>query len=199
MAMKRPFPGFEDAWEVIHSNSLMYRPETNHYYLLSKYLDALLKIDRATGEVVWQFGGVNSDMLVLESQGRWGHPHMSHLWDGGMMIFDNGHHYDVERSRIAEYKWDEELMQARLVWEYWDPEDRFIMMMGDARKLPNGNYLASWFSAGMITEITREKEVVWRLTSDLGAAVSRVHFFRDIYDLKIHDPSRSSENSTTTE
>jgi hypothetical protein len=73
-------------------------------------------------------------------------------------------------------------------WEYADPDGRYVEFLGDARKLPNGNYLISWTTAGMITEITPEYEVVWSAVADLGTALTRITYIDDIYDFKSAEP-----------
>lgn len=167
-----------------HANSLIYVPEQDGFYLMSKNLDALLWIDRQAGVPQWQINGLYSDFEPESPEAAWSHGHMSQIWDGGFMVFDNGYHYDPPHSRIMEVAFDPVAQTWSLVWEYWDPEERFITMLGDARKLQNGNYLGAWTNAGMITEITPGGEVVWRATLDLGATVGRITWFQDIYSLE---------------
>ena len=77
------------ALDWVHANSLMTDASEDAWFVMSKNMDALHKVDRATGEVLWQMGGADSD-FTFEGQGGWSHAHMSQIWDGGMMVFDNG-------------------------------------------------------------------------------------------------------------
>ncbi len=176
----------DDVHHWSHSNSLMPDPANeNNLFILAKFFDTILKIDRTNGQVIWELGGQNSDFAIKDPSDAWNHGHMSHIWDGGFMMFDNGAHTDPDPtvSRAAEYKWDESTMTYEKVWEMLDPDGRYVEFLGDARKLPNGNYLISWTTLGLITEVTPEQEVVWQAELDLGTAVTRVTYFEDIYDI----------------
>jgi len=166
-----------------HCNSLMYDEADDTYLVMCRNFDNLIKIDRSNGEILWEIGGVHAT-VELPPEDAWHHGHMSHLWDGGMVIFDNGYHLDPPHSRIAEYTFDIDAGSAELVWDYWDPEGRFIPLLGDARRLPGGNTLACWTSAGMMTELTPDGDVVWRLEGAIGTGMGRITWIEDIYDLR---------------
>jgi hypothetical protein len=176
----------DDVHHWTHSNSLMADPlNENNFYLLAKFFDTILKVDRTNGQVLWELGGQNSDFAIDDPSEAWDHGHMSHIWEGGFMMFDNGAHTDPDPtvSRASEYKWDESTMTYEKVWEMLDPDGRYVEFLGDARKLPNGNYLISWTTLGLITEVTPDNEVVWKAELDLGTAVTRITYFEDIYDI----------------
>ena len=54
------------------------------------------------------------------------HAHMSHRWNDGILVFDNGYHTSPAQSRVVEYAIDEELGTYEQVWEYPDPSGRFV-------------------------------------------------------------------------
>jgi len=170
------------AQDWTHSNSLMYVEDQDDLYLMSKNLDAVLRIDRSSGQLVWQLGGQESDFTGPDGA-WWSHGHMSQLWDGGMVVFDNGYHHEPVRSRVVAYRWDEGARTVSPTFQYTDPQGRFIQLLGDGRLLENGNVLASWTAAGLLTEVTPDDAVVWRLESDLGTAIGRVTMLRDLYTL----------------
>jgi hypothetical protein len=166
------------AWT--HANSLAYRD--GHYYIGPRWLDSIIKIDAATGEVVWEMGGLHTDFTGTSGVGWFSHAHWSHIWEDGAVIFDNA----VETSEIAsimEIRWDEEARTVEKVFEFQDPDGRFMMFGGDARKLEGGNYLASFVQLGDLMEVNPQGEVVWRAQTQLGAGVGRVTFIEDIYSL----------------
>ncbi len=167
-------------FEWTHGNSLMVTDE-QHYYIMSKFLDCILKVD-LQGNVVWQLGGEFSDFtntdgspvwLALDDNTLFSHAHMSHMWEGGMMVFDNGYYRTdgTERSRVVEYAYDEATMEVSEVWSYEEPDAKFTTLMGDARKLDNGNVLIGWSSLRYISEVTPTGEVVWRAEIPGGAGV----------------------------
>jgi hypothetical protein len=172
------------AYDWVHANSLMYDDEEGAYYLMSKNLNALFKIDRTRGELIWQLGGEGSTLELVGDGQPFTHAHMSHRWGDSILVFDNGYHQNPSRSRVVEYLIDEENKTYEQVWEYFDPDERFVQLLGDARRLPNGNTLVSWTSAGLLTEIDSEGAVVWQAESELGFSTGRVSWFQDLYRLE---------------
>jgi len=54
-------------------------------------------------------------------------------------------------------------------------------MLGDARKLPNGNQLVCWTTAGLVTEHGADGELAWQGQTRLGSALTRVRWIEDLY------------------
>jgi hypothetical protein len=173
------------AYDWTHMNSIMYDPLDEAYFVQSKLMNTLFKVDRESGEILWEMGGLDSDFTAIGDDVWWTHGHLSHIWKGGMVLFDNNYHNEPEEdvSRIVEYAFDEETRTVEKVFDYYDPEDRFIPMIGDVKKLPNGNYLVSWTTLGMINEITPDGDVVWQAEAELGSVTTRVTWVEDLYTL----------------
>lgn len=171
----------QEAADWTHANSLAWLKDQDRFLVGSRNLDAVFAIDAGTGALQWQLGG---DYATLDGDGLgFSHGHFSQAWQGGLAYFDNGVHYDPPHSRALELAIDEQTGQAVVAWEYWEPEGRSISMMGDVRKLPGGNYLVAWSTAGLLTELTPDGDEVWRLEADLGHVLGRVHWVADLYDL----------------
>lgn len=184
--------------DYTHSNSIMSNADASALYLMSKNLDAVLKIDRASGQTLWQLGGRYSDFqfegddgAFEDSPDKMSHPHMSHMWEGGFCAFDNGYHHDEDatgtpepQSRAIEYAYDEGTKTVRKVWDYWIEDAYFNPELGDCRKLENGNHLVAVTVAGYAVELDEVNNVVWRMRVDeTNAAVGRVSYVDDIYTL----------------
>jgi len=184
--------------EWTHSNSLMVNGD-GHYYLMSKFLDAILKIDPDDGSVIWQMGGRYSDFDLpsgpmwtgLSDHNQWSHAHMSDMRQGSLSMFDNNY-YDLdggEHSRAVEYTYDEDNLIVEEVWSYSEPAGGFSKLMGDVRKLDT-TYLINWSSIGYVSEVNADKEIVWRMDlvdvhddDDIkDAIVSRITLLDDLYD-----------------
>lgn len=154
-----------DYYEWFHVNSLTYLESEDAYYLMSRYLDAIYKVDRATGALEWQLGGRDSDFAITD--GEWfDHGHMSDVWEGGFLVFDNGNHRDL--TRISEYAFDEDTRTVELVWSMDHPDGQMMDILGDAKRLPNGNRLVVWAADAVIQEITPAGQVVWEAQSASG-------------------------------
>lgn len=181
----------EHVWEILfkskaydfsHGNSLLYDAEEDAYWLLTRNLDSILVVDRATGALTHRIGGEGADLTVSRAEDAWSHGHMSHRWDGGFMLFDNGYHHDPQASRVLEYAYDLDAGTLELVWEFHHAEPMFNEIFGDAQKLGD-SYLVSWSAYGRLEEISSEGESLWRADTEIGFAIGRVEWVEDLYDL----------------
>jgi hypothetical protein len=173
-----------DGKDWSHSNSLMVIPgEEDAYYLMASYLDTLFKIDRDSGEILWEMQGPDTDFTPLGDHDDWSHPHMSQTYDGGFTIFDNGYHRDPSHSRVLEYSFDEGAMTATTEWIYADPEGRFNAVLGDVKKVSDDRYMTVWSQFGLLAEIDTDGEVVWQAETALGSAVGRIVWVPDLYEM----------------
>jgi hypothetical protein len=169
--------------EWTHSNSLMYDEADDAYYMMSKTLDALFKIDRATGELVWQLGGRDDEFTLVGDGMIFDHSHMSHVWTGGFAVFDNRVHTPPKVSRAVAYEVDEANRTVEQVWEFVEPSGGFTGRLGDVRKLDSGNYLVAWGGLGRVSEITADGEVVWEVSVGGGVNTGRARLLPDLYAL----------------
>jgi hypothetical protein len=167
--------------EWTHSNSLMHSGDEGAYYVMSKTLDALLKIDSDSGEVLWTMGGRDNEFAMNDEGTFWNHSHMSHAWPGGMAIFDNRVHAEPRVSRGVVYAYDEATRQVDEVWSYEDPGGEMTNRLGDVRKLDSGNYLMAWGGLGRLSEITEAGELVWEVDVIDEKNSGRVRLLRDLY------------------
>jgi outer membrane protein assembly factor BamB len=109
------------------------------------------------------------------------HGHLSDLWEDGALVFDNGDHRPDLRSRVVEYRLDLQAGTFQQTWEYWHPEGMHIPILGDARRLPDGNKLIAWSSQGRLVEVTPDGDEVWSVQTDVGAIWGRVRWLDDLY------------------
>ena len=120
-----------------HSNSVEYDPSDDSILVSVRHQDAVVKIDRETGRLVW----------ILGAHDHWQEPWSSHLqepqgdleWqfhqhgvsltgDGTIVMFDNGNHrasvfqspMPIRRSysRAVEFAVDQEAMRVSQVWAF---------------------------------------------------------------------------------
>lgn len=161
-----------------HTNSLVEHPDGDAWVLMPRWFDAALKVDRTTGEVIWQLGGRDDRFgLTAEDDALLSHPHMSHAFADRLLVFDNGSGHGAkrrDRSRVVEYRVDEDALTAELVWSYEAPTPRRTGFLGDAKRLPGGNTLVVWSDRGQIHEVTPEGDIVWALELPYGQNTGRV-------------------------
>ena len=132
-----------------HANSLDVDKDGNILFSL-RYLSAVVKINRKTGNIIWILGGkLNQFKFIGEHQENaplyFSNQHnVNILSDGNILMFDNGDDHSPQYSRAVEYKLDEKNLTATMVWEYDHGRTIYTSSGGSAQRLPNGNTVVGW-------------------------------------------------------
>jgi len=164
-----------------HANALDLSDDESAYYVSLKHLNTVVKVERATGEIMWQIGGVDSAVaLAGGSKHLFEWQHQFEMTPGGILVFDNGSYMGLE-SRAVEYEFDLESGDAEQVWEHFYSSPLFIYCLGDVQRLPSGNTLVVWSSSGVIEEVTPQNELVLQLGLPLGAAFGYARWMETLY------------------
>jgi hypothetical protein len=159
-----------DAWDLVHMNAV--EPDGEDSLLISlRHTDAVYKIDKATGNVVWKLGGTPTpqSLEVLDDpQGSYpfGGQHDVRLQpDGTITVHDNNTGLSAA-PRAVRYEIDEADGTARLLEEVTDPEvpSGASFCCGSARRSADGSWLMSWGGRSLVTEFNAAKERTFRLT-----------------------------------
>lgn len=167
-------------YDWTHANAVVYLEEDDSILLSLRHQNQVIKIDRATGEVIWRLGR-DGDFVLANLD-----PAAGNTWfysqhapdmdaDGTILLYDNGNDRPGpgERfSRAVAYRLDEEEMIAEQIWSY--RVDSYTGFLGDADRLGNGNVLTC--AGGQqqpgvparIVEVTGETPAgkVWELELD---------------------------------
>ena len=179
----RPFPHcahwddsvyYKEAKDWTHANSLAYDEDQDAILIVARYLDVVLSIDRATGDLNWELGGQDSEWELAEGGDGFNHPHLSSFRDDQLVMFDNGDHKVPPVSRVVVYELDRDARVYTQVREVLEPTGSLNALLGDANVLDSGNLLVSWSESGLIQEIDPDDQVVWSLQMPLGTITGRV-------------------------
>ncbi|MDE0386482.1 MAG: aryl-sulfate sulfotransferase [Defluviicoccus sp.] len=155
--------GFPHHLDWTHGNGITYDPGDDSVIVSLRHQDALIKIDKASGEIAWILGDHGNwkspqkeKLLAPEHELRWHyHGHNPRVTaDGTVLMYDNGicraQPYDPQAAphecfaRAVEYEVDEAARTVREVWtssDDDDPERVISWAMGDAHRLANDNML----------------------------------------------------------
>lgn len=136
-----------DPW---HLNSLSLEPGGASIIASFRNMDRILKIGVPAGNIIWQWGGMNSTYtdFTTTSCGSYAfsHEHNVHRLDNGhILLFDNGNGQpsNVRTSRPEEYVLDEVNLTATCFWFYAHPQvnniNLFTKNQGSVQRLSNGN------------------------------------------------------------
>ena len=164
--------------DYTHMNAVDVDKDGN-FYTSFRHLSQIVKVERATGNIIWKLGGKGNEFTFINeneenSPNYFSYQHdISVLTNGNITLFDNGNQHSPQYSRAVEYKLNEANKTAELVWEYRHSPDIFTLAMGTVQRLPNGNTLIGWGSAGMngdpsVTEVHPDNSTAFELTLPVG-------------------------------
>jgi hypothetical protein len=170
-----------------HINSLAMAAEGDDYLLMSSYLNALIKIERSTGEVVWQMGGPDNEFDLISGD-LWHQGYISQAWDNRLLVLDSGEPLDATTSAsVVEYAFHGPTRTMQEMWRYEDPDGRASTGPADAHRLDNGHTLMSISSFGEITEVDTDGEIVWQVVAPSDRDLSRVQWLDSLYDVEQYE------------
>jgi len=148
--------------EWCHSNAINYVPAEDAFTLSILDLGTIVKFTVA-GELVWRFGGADTDFPGAS----WDKQHQHHWLGESLLLFTNygdGGGGFVVTSRVLEYSVNELTREAGVIWQY-ESDGAGTMSLGDAKRLPNGNTLVGFSNDGAIHEVSPSGETLRRITT----------------------------------
>ena len=142
-------------------------PNGASYVVSFRHLDAVIQIDRATGNIQWKLGGSQrpeSLKFVGDSYDNFSGQHDARILpDGTLTLQDNGS-FTGRSPRAVRYTIDSVARTAGLVEQVTDPDVSEAICCGNARKLSGGNWVMSWGLSPFVTELTPVGKRVFRVT-----------------------------------
>jgi hypothetical protein len=158
-------PDGTEAYDYFHLNSI--EPDGDGLVISARHTDAVYRIDRATGDVVWKLGGTRRPESLEVVGDRYPEPFVGQhdarlLPDGTLTVFDN--HALREQPRAVRFAVDPVARTATLLEQAVDPKVVVSAAEGSARRLPGGDWVVSWGATPVLSEISPSGGVVWRLS-----------------------------------
>jgi len=147
--------GRQQPFDYIHFNSA--EPVGQSMVMSFRHLDAVYKVDKSTGKIIWKLGGTPTDErleVLNDPHGNFpfGGQHDARVNDEGILsVFDNA--TDLKRPpRVVRYRIDEEAGTATMVSSFSDRLVPLSSCCGNSQELPNGQWLVNWGGLGNIRE-----------------------------------------------
>jgi hypothetical protein len=139
-----------ESYDLAHWNSV--EPVGGSVIASFKTLDAVIKIDKSTGRIVWKLGGTTTprSLEVLQDPRPYtfGGQHDARLLpDGTLTVFDNRSFLGGEAGqppRAVRYRINQQAGTATLLESISDPAVPESICCGSARRLGNGHWLIDW-------------------------------------------------------
>jgi hypothetical protein len=159
------------SWDYFHVNSV--EEDTDGNLIISaRNTCALYKLDRATGEVLWQLGGKGGDFRMGKGTRFCFQHDARRAGPGRISLFDNGAGPPVlrKRSRGLVLGVDETAKRVRLLRQYEHPGRISAFNQGSTRVQPNGNVFVGWGAAPVFSEFSPGGRLLFdgRLTRGKG-------------------------------
>lgn len=141
------------------------------YVMSLRHLNAVIRIDRATGARLWKLGGSyrggaqgpESLRFVRDPNDNFGGQHDARILpDGTLTVHDNGTTFG-RAPRAVRYRIDENAHTAQWLEQVTDKDAPDSWCCGSARKLPKGDWVTEWGQNAMVTELDQSGKVVLRL------------------------------------
>jgi hypothetical protein len=159
--------------DIYHWNSVA--RDGDGYVLSFRNLDAVYRIDRATGAIDWKLGGVRRQRKSLEVIGdqlsdvsTFCGQHDARMLPGRTLtVFDDGSGCD-RPSRDVRFAIDETARTATLIKDLRDSDDATSFCCGSTRRLPGPRWVTQWGNNPYLTEQTPAGVVVFKLSFTPG-------------------------------
>ncbi len=165
--------------EYAHVNAITVAPDGN-WIISARGHSAVVKIDRDTGDEIWQLGGMGGDFTFVDDPfgNLCGQHTATQLESGNILLFDNGQDCwpEVaargEHTRVSEYELDLTEMTATLVWSF-DREGAYATSQGSAQRLANGNTFIGWGNGPdqLATEVDADGNIVFEIEARDSAGI----------------------------
>jgi hypothetical protein len=131
-------------FDYCHGNAIE-EDEDGHFLLSFRHLNAVYKIHRTSGDVLWKLGGQSSDFTFTNDAGFSGQHDVRRLPNGNYSVFDNSNMGSIpKKSRGVEYQLDTVNWTATKVNEDLHPTASYHMAMGSYRQFADGSALLGW-------------------------------------------------------
>jgi hypothetical protein len=143
------------SWDYFHINSV--EEDTDGNLIISaRNTCALYKLDRSTGEILWQMGGKGGDFKMGDGTRFCFQHDARRAGRGRISLFDNSAGPPVMRkqSRGLVLAVDESAKTVRLVRQYVHPGGISAPNQGSTRVQPNGNVFVGWGAAPVFSEFS---------------------------------------------
>ncbi len=187
----------QDIPDWAHLNSVAPFPDNKALLLSSRNQSSVMKVDRATGKLVWVLGfrgmvsdGFNGDFAMPIVDRFYRQHDATVLPSGNILMFDNGWKGVRSYSRAIEiaYTYDPAgSSEAHVVWQYRHDPDIYADIWGSAQRLANGNTLVDFGQRTVawrttLVEASPEAKTIWEIKMPLYVGVYRAQ--------RISDPPR---------
>ena len=180
------------AWDWFHINAVHLDTDGN-LLVSSRNTWTIFKVDRKTGQIIWQLGGKHSSFTlrtapgqVLDGDGKifaWQHDPEA-IGNGAYTFFDDESGANLlGSSRVVTVRLDLAIRVATLIKSDDQPEGKVASLMGNAQTVPGGDLFVGWGALPYISEFSPSGKLLFNAELPTGVSTYRA------YLLPWHPPS----------
>jgi hypothetical protein len=150
-----------------HPNSIDFDLDSN-YIISFRHMGAVIKLDRTTGQIIYQLGGRLNQFTILNDPLMYftGQHCVRVLANGNLLLYDNGLRHVPQHTRAVEYQLNVAARTATMVWEYEPSPAVFTPIVGSVERYTSGprigNTLVAFAFLGQVDEVDPSASLVWR-------------------------------------
>ncbi|MES2642254.1 MAG: aryl-sulfate sulfotransferase [Myxococcota bacterium] len=168
--MENQYPGDPTIPDWSHVNGITYDAVSDDYYVTMTWNSGVARIDRGTGALVWMLSDEGGDFADTGDTRMVWLPHSVQPTDTGLLLFNRGDPRDpTSCSEATDLVLDEALGTASRSGGLSSERCLLITFLGSAQRLPGGNTLIGWSTAGQIDEYTPDGQLAGRFSTNIGA------------------------------
>jgi hypothetical protein len=172
-------PAAEEELDWTHANAINFNEEEDAYYVGLTFLSSIFKIDRSSGEVLWQLGGEDSSFTYSEGSERLFAHHNFDIEDQVLTLFVNGTGM-MDPSRILQYELDEEAMTITEIWSYVPELSLYVYALGDVSVISENTFHITYSTAGYVEQLEAGVPT-WTLSASFPNAFGYSNFYESLY------------------
>ena len=163
------------------SNNVWWDPKTDTVYFSFFWSDTVLHLDRATGDPIRWFGRLPGSYTFEPADSQFWLQHNAHLNDDGtFMVSAHTSQFKPTENVARIYTIDDANEKLVLLETFGEGDDVYGRFIGEAWKLPNGNFLQNYGTGGRLREGKPDGTIVWDLVWE-GTFMGRTTALSDLY------------------
>jgi len=153
-----------------HLNAVCFDNDSN-ILISARYFNEITKINRKDGSIIWRFGGKRNQFKFLNDTIHFiGQHDIRRIANGNITLYDNGRGgVPLHPATAREYKLDDKLYTANLVWSYVNNPNSVSGATGNVQRLANGNTLVDYGSVN-------NENLVFNVINPSGSKVFEIAF-----------------------
>ena len=163
------------------SNNVWWDPKTDTVYFSFFWSDTVVHLDRETGDPIRWFGRLPGSYTFEPADSQFWLQHNAHLNDDGTLIV-SAHTSQFAHENVARiYTIDDTNETLVLEATFGEGDGVYGQYIGEAWKLPNGNFLQNYGTGARLREGKPDGTIVWDLQWEGKEFMGRTTALSDLY------------------